>query len=1405
MNKIFQRRIKTILALILCSAIILSGSIYWWGFAGYSAIAAIGGGAYTSMYDSNLLVEQELSKIAASYEQEEAGLERSIAELDELGALETDRTWDSSRAANGDDANLASDTLDTHSLTGSVARTQIEEELRLLRQDKQQELQESREHFQQNLQVDRFIIKYKKENHKSIADKIAALETEALQLNPLSPENGKYELLQLSEKVNPQELAQQLKGQTAEREIEYIQPDFSLGLEDLAEYSNRIVTEANGDKGGSLAAGKADEERQNDTDEPGETTLTGEIPSKEDQDITAEKSAQISAIKQAQTLIGVLDTGVDLNHPDLQNYLTEGWNFIDDSAQVYDPENPSDCNHGTHVAGIIAETIKNQESNAKILPLKIFSGGSAYTSDVLRAIQYAEEQGVTIINCSFGSNVDNQALKEAVEESKMLFICAAGNSRNNLAEKPVYPAAYRFKNVISVGSVNRDGGFSYFSNYSPDYVDITALGREVMSTLPENAFGNMTGTSMATAQVTGAAAVIQEDPAVTNREVRQRLFDSADRLDNLTNKANSGRRLNLENAIVGAPGEYLSLNPEEDFDVFGYDPSDSELLKLYSSAGGVTKIAAGYYFTLALKEDGTVWAWGANDYGQCGNGQISFNEKLTQVIGLSGITEIAAGRYHALAVKSDGTVWSWGENIYGQLGNGNTTNRSIPVQVQNLTGAKTVSAGMYFSLAAKQDGNVAAWGYNAYGQLGDGTTTTRHVPVNTSILNVKNVAAGGSHSTALKADGTIWTWGNNSYGQLGDGTTTKKTTPSQVIGLSNITGIAARNLVSAALKQDGTLWAWGRNSNGQLGDGTTTDRFTPVMVSNLTGVKNVGLGVFHSLAIKQDGTVWSWGYNAYGQLGDDSTTQSATPVQAQSLTGVVVVSGGYYHSVALKSDGSVWAWGSNHEDQLGTGGTANSRNPRQMNNLSGTVIAAGSYHNLVVKPDGAVWAWGNNTYGQLGDGTTVDKYIPAKVNNLNNVVKLSGRYLFSLALKSDGTVWGWGSNLYGQLGDGTVDNNRSTPVQVSNLTNVIAISTGYFHSLALKSDGTVWAWGRNANYQLGDGTSIDRCTPIMVNGLSNVIAISGGRTFSLALKNDGTVWAWGYNGYGQLGDGTTTQRKTPVQVSNLTGVAAIAAGYYYSVALKQNGTVWAWGQNDQGQLGDGTTTDRCIPGQVSSISSIVAITTNESHSLATKSNGTIWAWGRNSSGQLGDGTFTSTTVPVQVNHPGNVGTTITTGWRHSMLLQPDGNIWVWGFNCYGQLGIPGCFDYYTTPIQCQTEIAEAPVIIGQNQVSIDCLSGKSYHIAITGQDIANLGGISFTIEYDPAYLTPKSINNSALPLTMGMLPGSKFTITAISPGLIVGEYSESIPVGEIFQGVLCIVKFVGNSNGSTVVNYQTST
>jgi alpha-tubulin suppressor-like RCC1 family protein len=363
----------------------------------------------------------------------------------------------------------------------------------------------------------------------------------------------------------------------------------------------------------------------------------------------------------------------------------------------------------------------------------------------------------------------------------------------------------------------------------------------------------------------------------------------------------------------------------------------------------------------------------------------------------------------------------------------------------------------------------------------------------------------------------------------------------------------------------GLVVAWGANHLGQLGIGTadTAPHPTPVQVQNLNGIKAIAAGSFHTLALKDDGTVWAWGVNIVGELGIGTADTAAhpTPVQVQNLSGVTTVAGGDTDSLVLKGDGTVWAWGRNDLGQLGDGTTIERHTPVQVGvpPLSGaTAIAAGQGHTLALKDDGTVWAWGLNVVGELGIGTadTAAHPTPVQVQNLSGITAIAGGDDHSLALKSDGTVWAWGDNNFGELGIGTADTAaHPTPMQVQNLSGIKAIAAGSHHSLALKNDGTVVAWGFNNLGQLGIGTADTDAHPtpvpvgVLPHQLSDVTAIAAHGGDSLALRSSGFVQAWGWNNVGQLGDGTTLDRAFPVQVEQLSGTMAIAAGTGHSLAI----------------------------------------------------------------------------------------------------------------------------------------------------------------------------------------------------------------------------------------------------------------
>jgi len=351
------------------------------------------------------------------------------------------------------------------------------------------------------------------------------------------------------------------------------------------------------------------------------------------------------------------------------------------------------------------------------------------------------------------------------------------------------------------------------------------------------------------------------------------------------------------------------------------------------------------------------------------------------------------------------------------------------------------------------------------------------------------------------------------------------------------------------------------------------------------------------------------------------------------------ISAGDVHSVAIKTDGTLWAWGHNGQGQLGNGdgSAANKNTPIRIGALADnnwSKISAGEAHTVALKTDGTLWAWGYNSQGQLGDGSAANKNAPIRIGALadSNWSKISAGGAHTVAIKTDGTLWAWGDNDDGELGTGTT-NNENTPTQIGTDSTWSEISAGGTHTVAIKTDGTLWAWGHNYYAQLGNGSSKNENTPTKIGADSNWSTISAGKYYTMAIKTDGTLWAWGSNNRYVLGDGTTADRRRPKLIGS--NYSSISAGSDHTLAIRTEGALSAWGYNYSGQLGNRTTLDISTPTQIGNDLSWSAIDNGQRHSIALKTDGTLWAWGGNLHGQLGNGKsgLGANTIPIQITCP----------------------------------------------------------------------------------------------------------------------------------------------------------------------------
>jgi alpha-tubulin suppressor-like RCC1 family protein len=598
------------------------------------------------------------------------------------------------------------------------------------------------------------------------------------------------------------------------------------------------------------------------------------------------------------------------------------------------------------------------------------------------------------------------------------------------------------------------------------------------------------------------------------------------------------------------------------------------------TASNWSEIHVGGEQVVAKKTDGTLWNWGVTASTVVIGGGMTIDSYATTPTQIGAgynwsTTKIDTGGLHTLAVKPDGTLWAWGNNQFNQFGNGTTVSSTTPVQIGTDTDWRIANGGEGSSFAIKSNGKLYAWGVAGQGRLGLGNVSgTVAVPTQVGTdTDWKAVDGGNIQTLGLKNSGALYAWGTNSSGQLGDGTFTDKLIPTHIGTATDWAKIISGEETNYVIKTDGTLYATGSNSNGELGLGNTQSVNVLTAVScplTTTTCWSTGSAInLHVAAVKADGTLWAWGDNFMG-------TQYNAPMQVGTDHNWNSVHVGENFVVALKNDGTIWAWGDNQYGQLGNGTSNNEFNPIQVGTgTNWASVNAGAKHVVARKSDGTLWTWGVQAI-HLASGVVVDSFLttPTQIGSSNAwgpAFIYSGGF-HTLAVIADGTLWGWGNNSMNQLGTGNT-NSTTVPVQIGSDTDWGMVGPGQGSSFAIKTNGKLYAWGvGDARLGLGNLTN-NVAVPTQVGTDSYWKTVKGGNNITAAIKTSGALYAWGNNGSGQLGDGTMTTRNVPTHIGTATDWVGVVVGDEQIYAIKPDGTVYVVGTNQYGSLGTGNTTN----------------------------------------------------------------------------------------------------------------------------------------------------------------------------------------------------------------------------------------
>ncbi|MDR1151122.1 MAG: hypothetical protein LBK72_01365, partial [Bifidobacteriaceae bacterium] len=698
---------------------------------------------------------------------------------------------------------------------------------------------------------------------------------------------------------------------------------------------------------------------------------------------------------------------------------------------------------------------------------------------------------------------------------------------------------------------------------------------------------------------------------------------------------------------IGAGVSGIHLTEDPDYD--GLEP-----ICITLPGGAAATAVKSFMQTVALTDQGDVWSWGVNEYGQLGQGGVGTYTTTPGLVDFSEHEEISAidvGIYHTLALSEDGDIYGWGANRWGQLGNDNigaATDR--PSRITTDVAFKAMAAGWFHTLTISQEGDVYAWGSDESGQLGpnrvfDPTAGPKNDKdgdrdewlsgevgkVAGLPGHIAQVAAGHYHSVALSESGEVYTWGSAAKGQLGNGTTSGYFPTPVKVDLPPIAGICAGGEYTLAWTASGDLYAWGANRDGNLGFGTNADESIPRQVPGISvAAAAAGSMNSHTVAVGTDGRIYTWGANIGNQLGTISEALfAAEPQRIEGLPPIVSISAGGYTSMAITSEGDLYAWGGNDRYQLGTDAASQRNVPMVVEGLPKVDrVDVGLYHVAALTTDGEVWTWGSNEDGELGTPVEANqKYSPQpkKVElgeNIEAVDSVAVGRGFTMLLDGEGVLWEWGA--------GRPDGPGGTPEPGSiqdivstggpDLQQASAFAIGDRTVIAL-AENRIWGFGAGG-WNLGDRTRFKRMGEAeMIKGLEDTTIVSAdvAESFTMALDSDGAVWTLGDNQYFQLGRPKMNDNLhdlVPARVEGLPEISAVCAENYTAAALSRGGEVFTWGWMRSLDPSNATW-EESRPARVRGFADkVVQVAVGTDHVLALTERGEVWGWGSNADGQL---------------------------------------------------------------------------------------------------------------------------------------------------------------------------------------------